>query len=316
MKNRKRHIVLAVIFSMATTFLLAGCGGSSSDTPTSGSAFSVVGAGKALAVIKVDPPTSVVTDPTAETRGYQPDCTNYDSAGILANTGNVSNPTSSYTDGTLSVDLDIYQLGTGGAWYLDWLNTTHSTAPIYSVFVDSSHGGYLYEYDGTVDQDQGLHAQSSGSSDNWGEINNIAFCYLDNSNGEGNDYQGCTLGYWGATKQGKNAGEVVHEASWPSPYTTGTQLGDIFTAAPNPDDTLLTALHYKGGPTLDDKKNLLLKQAVAALLSAAHPDVNYASTEAEIISQVNAALAADDQTQILSLQETLNAYNNMGCPLN
>ena len=61
--------------------------------------------------------------------------------------------------------------------------------------------------------------------------------------------------------------------------------------------------------------NLLLKQAVAAILSAEHDDVNYAQTVAEIIAEVNAAIASQDQVTILTLQQEFNTLNNAGCPL-
>lgn len=304
-----KKILTGILVLLTAAFTgCGGSGGSSGDVSASGPS---VGA---LAIIDVE----------AQDRGYTPDCTINDVTGTLATTGNVNPQTDHFTDGTLDVDLDIYQLGQGGAWFLDWLNNTHPGVRIYSVFVDSAHGGYLYQYDGESASDNGLHAQAAGQSSNWGEIQNIAFCYLkENGNGSA-DYEGCTLGYWGATRGGPDAngskgGEVVHQASWDeiAAYDTATALSEAgFIGAPVGDDTLLTALRYKGGPTLEDKKNLLLKQAVAALLSAAHPDVNYPLVEAEIVDAVNAALASDDQGTILDLQETLNVYNNYGCPLN
>lgn len=304
MKKEKMFIAMAAMLSLGATLFFAGCGGSGGG---SGSAsFSGPSTG-ALEVIGVEQP---------QDRYYTPDCTIGDVTGTLATTGNVNPTTDHFTDGTLDVDLNIWHQGTVNAWYLDWFNNTHPDVRIYSVFVDSAHGGYLYQYDGESASDTGLHAQASGQSSNWGEIQNIAFCYLAEN---GNDFEGCTLGYWGATKQGVNAGTVVHQESWDAiaTYNTTTTLSDAgFAGAPNGDDTLLTALRYKGGPTKGDKKNLLLKQAVAALLSAAHPEVNYPMTAAEVIAAVNTAFASDDQGGILDLQETLNAYNNNGCPLN
>jgi hypothetical protein len=111
---------------------------------------------------------------------------------------------------------------------------------------------------------------------------------------------------------------VVHQAAWnETKYTTGTTLAQAgFTCAPRPNDTLLQALRYKGGSSLNDKKNLLIKQAVAALLNADHPDVDYPLTESEILTLVNTALCSNDQVDILSAQNELNALNNLGCPLN
>jgi hypothetical protein len=59
----------------------------------------------------------------------------------------------------------------------------------------------------------------------------------------------------------------------------------------------------------------LLRQAVAALLNSAHPDVDFSLTTAQVISAVNAALATDDRDTILDLAEELAAANEAGCPL-
>jgi hypothetical protein len=99
-------------------------------------------------------------------------------------------------------------------------------------------------------------------------------------------------------------------------FTTGTLLNSVFAGVPGEEDTLIEALHYKGGPTLDDKKNLLLKQGVAALLNAAHPDVDYPLDVRGVIDYVNAGLASMDQIEVLSRQMVLDGYNNLGCPLN
>lgn len=110
---------------------------------------------------------------------------------------------------------------------------------------------------------------------------------------------------------------MVHQADWnKTKYTTSTTLAQAgFTCAPRPNDTMLQALRYKGGSTLNDKKNLLIKQAVAALLDASHPDVNYPLTETDILNLVNPLLCGGTEDQILSAQNELNAFNNLGCPL-
>jgi hypothetical protein len=80
--------------------------------------------------------------------------------------------------------------------------------------------------------------------------------------------------------------------------------------------TLLEALNFKGGSTTTDAARILLRSAVAALLNAAHPNVDYPLTVAEVVSRVNAALATGNRSTILSLATTLDQYNNRGCPLN
>ena len=101
-------------------------------------------------------------------------------------------------------------------------------------------------------------------------------------------------------------------------YTPGQTLESVFDV---PDAfgldnvTLLAALDFEGGPTTADAAEVLLRQAVAALLNAASPEVDYPLTEAQIIAQVNAALASGDRATILDLAEQLDTFNNLFCPL-
>ena len=80
--------------------------------------------------------------------------------------------------------------------------------------------------------------------------------------------------------------------------------------------TLLQALSFQGGSGTTAAARILLRAAVSALLNSASPDVDYPLTTAEVIAQVNAALASGDQTTILVLATQLDQYNNLGCPLN
>jgi hypothetical protein len=97
----------------------------------------------------------------------------------------------------------------------------------------------------------------------------------------------------------------------------GQTLGDVFDPVLLGDlagVTLLDALSFEGGPTLTDAQEILLRQAVAALLNAAHPDVDFSLTTSEVIAAVNAVLGSDRET-ILALAEELAAANEAGCPL-
>ncbi len=114
--------------------------------------------------------------------------------------------------------------------------------------------------------------------------------------------EGCTPGYW------KN-----HPEDWPAAgYATNQTLESVFDV---PDSlgldnvTLMTAAQTGGGGV-----NALLRHAVAALLSAAHPDVDYPQTTAAIISAVNAALASGNATTIENLKNQLESYNSKGAP--
>jgi hypothetical protein len=82
------------------------------------------------------------------------------------------------------------------------------------------------------------------------------------------------------------------------------------------DDTLLDALAYPGGGQLTGAARILLRAAVAALLNAVHPEVDYPHTVAEVIADVNAALASNSRSTMLALAGALDADNNLGCPLN
>lgn len=116
--------------------------------------------------------------------------------------------------------------------------------------------------------------------------------------------QGCTPGYW------KN-----HPSVWQD-YTTTDTVGSVFIGAGSlADATLLEALNFRGGREVDDAKKTLLRAAVAALLNAAHDDVNYELTVEQVRSQVSAALATNDRSTILALKDKLDGYNNAGCPL-
>jgi hypothetical protein len=119
--------------------------------------------------------------------------------------------------------------------------------------------------------------------------------------------EGCTPGYW------KN-----HPGSWTG-FTSGSTLESVFDV---PDSlgldnaTLLDALNFGGGSGVSGAARILLRAAAAALLNAASSGVAYPLTTAQVISQVNAALASGDRDTMLTLASLLDADNNLGCPLN
>ena len=80
--------------------------------------------------------------------------------------------------------------------------------------------------------------------------------------------------------------------------------------------TLLQALNFTGGSSLQGATQILLRAAVAALLNASSPEVDYPRTTAEVIADVNAALAFANKTAMLSLARGLDTDNNKYCPLN
>jgi hypothetical protein len=122
--------------------------------------------------------------------------------------------------------------------------------------------------------------------------------------------EGCTPGYW------KN-----HTDSWPpTGYATSQSVSSVFTAASayptQGSSTLLQALAFSGGPGVSGAVEILLRAAVAGLLNAAHPSVSYPLTPAQVLAGVNTALASNDRDTMLTLAASLDAGNNLGCPLN
>lgn len=122
-------------------------------------------------------------------------------------------------------------------------------------------------------------------------------------------YQGLTPGFW------RN-----HLDAWLG-YSPEDHWTDYFedeitirigrTTITNP--TLLQALMATGG--INEKKSVydaLARHAVAALLNAAHPNVDYPMTTTEIINAVNEVIGNADYTDAETLKNTLDAYNNLG----
>jgi hypothetical protein len=120
--------------------------------------------------------------------------------------------------------------------------------------------------------------------------------------------EGCTPGFW---KQPQ------HLDSW-SGFTPGQTLESVFDV---PDafgldsSTLLAALSFRGGSTVAEAAQILLRASVAAVLNAASPTVDYPLSVADVVAQVNAALASGDRDTILALATRLDGLNNLGCPL-
>jgi hypothetical protein len=120
--------------------------------------------------------------------------------------------------------------------------------------------------------------------------------------------EGCTPGFW---KQPQ------HFDSWVgfSPDQTLESVFDVPDALGLDDVTLLEALSFQGGSTIQGAARILLRQAVAALLNAASPDVDFPLSVAQVIEQVNTALASGDRATILALAAELDRLNNLSCPL-
>ncbi|MCG7859462.1 hypothetical protein MD537_20970, partial [Flavihumibacter sediminis] len=53
----------------------------------------------------------------------------------------------------------------------------------------------------------------------------------------------------------------------------------------------------------------------AALLNAAHPDVDYPRSSQQLISSTNTALASGNRNSMLQLATTFDTFNNLKCKL-
>jgi len=162
-----------------------------------------------------------------------------------------------------------------------------------------------------------LHA--SGGTSGQGLTFDIAFelfgaCgYSDIETSRGNylamgcEWEGCSHGFWKNWKR--------HEEAWaPTGYDPSDDFDATFSDctfvcnAFDPNITLMKALELKGGGL-----NALARDAVGALLNAAHPGVNYPlTTVAEVMGKVQEAIESGEYD---ATQKELNAYNSLEGPL-
>jgi hypothetical protein len=123
------------------------------------------------------------------------------------------------------------------------------------------------------------------------------------------DFEGLTPGFW------KN-----HPCCWED-YVPEDKFNDVFGVAVtinaqgkktgNSDPTLMEALNAKGGVNADkDEYGALVRHAVAALLNADRPEVNYPMSESEIIDAV--ADAINGITDAAEVKDMLDMFNNAG----
>lgn len=118
---------------------------------------------------------------------------------------------------------------------------------------------------------------------------------------------GCTPGYWKVDQ---------HLDSWgPTGFKTTDKFNTVFgvtqyVKSNGTPYTLLEVMRLLEGNGDPISTNLGF-HAVAALLNAAHPNVNYGYTSGEIIT-----LFKNSLNQAAALKDALQMMNERGCPLN
>lgn len=123
------------------------------------------------------------------------------------------------------------------------------------------------------------------------------------------DGQGCTLGYWKTNWDKKGA------SAWGPTGVDGdsTTLGDVgfagFTVLDADDTSFADALNAKGGG-----ESALMRHAATVYLNASHPNVNYGSSAADVVAQVNAVLASGGD-DIEDTKDYLDEANTQGSSL-
>jgi hypothetical protein len=127
---------------------------------------------------------------------------------------------------------------------------------------------------------------------------------------EVDDFGGCTPGFW------RNC--TYHWAAAGYPNGNVLKVSEVFdfdpcVSANIRNATLHQAIQFGGGGGIDGAARNLLRAAVASLLNAASPLVNFPMTEQAVIGAVNEALQSCDRQTMLALASELDELNNAGC---
>ncbi|MBI2829954.1 MAG: DUF11 domain-containing protein, partial [Chloroflexi bacterium] len=128
--------------------------------------------------------------------------------------------------------------------------------------------------------------------------------------------EGLTPGFWKNNASKKNSSQWVFTA-----YTPDQKINTVFTGTLSEpytqlgNKTLLQGLSFQGGENLKGAAEILLRAAIAAVLNATHPEIDYPLTDAQVKDMVNAALASQDRATILALASLLDSFNNLGADL-
>ncbi len=190
------------------------------------------------------------------------------------------NQFSSSFQGTVTGDPNIME--PGEVWEWEFTLEINSDMMLEAIGHGTDTGGFDKTWnptDGGKDRDE------------------YAVVWFDVVDGNG-DGEGFTPGFWKARN---------HQDYWgPTGYLPSQTFSGVFNVGSLV--SLLDALSAKK-KDFGDAANLM-RHAVAAILNAAHPDVDYPLTEAEVIAAVQAAWS--DAAAMDALKNELDGYNNLG----
>jgi protocatechuate 3,4-dioxygenase beta subunit len=145
-----------------------------------------------------------------------------------------------------------------------------------------------------------------------------------NDFGNWKPYKTKTPGYW---KNHTDKWSGTEAPAWNGGYyTPDRKLGTVFTIPAGYSTggkrvvdfqtaTLLQALNFQGGSTLNGKAQILFRAAVAALLNSTHPMTSYPYTDKQIVEKVNQALIdalgpPQDASKLTDLAAEFDWLNN------
>lgn len=120
-------------------------------------------------------------------------------------------------------------------------------------------------------------------------------------------YQGLGIGFW-KTKSGSS---YWLETAYAKTDLIGSAFGPAYPGAYG-GSTLIQALNFGGGPGPLGAERILLRQAVAAILNASHPGINYPLSISQIVTAVQTAVDSGDPAAMHALEQVLEGYNNLG----
>lgn len=121
--------------------------------------------------------------------------------------------------------------------------------------------------------------------------------------------EGCAASFWNA-----------EPGAWRGGIHTTQKLGDVFLNNRQQYQslsgaTLRLALRFKDGLGLLGAAKALLREGTAALLNAAHPEIEFPLTRLQVLRRVAEALDTQDPAVLVAAAKDLAAMNAAGCPV-